>query len=184
MPTSLGGGGGQVRWSVSSDFADGHANAEEHAKNPARIGTMRREVMRVLEWRLSVGVLTGDDFGALFVSNYLRQMQPLKLRSLKGKPKIDSRQGARSTRSSPSMIEIQTSYTATGPQAGLHALTAPSAYGRGTTAMDRAAGNTSLRFHGSRQGEDHLFLRRAQPFPTYAGGRERSSLPAPPIRRR
>lgn len=44
-----GGRGGQVMWNVSSDFADGNAKADEDAKNPAKIGIVRREVMRVLE---------------------------------------------------------------------------------------------------------------------------------------
>lgn len=69
----------------------------------------------------------------------------------------------------PPTIEIQTSYAATGPQAGLDPVTAPSAYGRGTTATDRAAGNTSLRFHESRHGEDYLSFLKARPFPTFTG---------------
>jgi hypothetical protein len=66
-------------------------------------------------------------------------------------------------------IEVFTSYAGAGPQAGLDPLTAPSGYGRGTTAADVAAGNTSLHFHESRHGADFLDFIAAHPFPTYAG---------------
>ncbi|MDQ6775608.1 MAG: hypothetical protein M3071_05160 [Actinomycetota bacterium] len=50
---------------------------------------MRSEVMRVLDWRLSQGILTANDIAAPFVSAYLRAMAPLALRALRAKPTVD-----------------------------------------------------------------------------------------------
>jgi Domain of unknown function (DUF4157) len=69
----------------------------------------------------------------------------------------------------PPVVEIFTSYAAQGPQAALDPLTAPSGYGRGTTAADVAAGTTSLRFHESRHGEDFLRFIAGRPYPRYTG---------------
>lgn len=45
----------------------------------------------------------------------------------------------------------------------------PSGYGRGTTAEDRAAGQTTLGFHEGRHGVDFLRYMAANPFPVFAG---------------
>jgi uncharacterized protein DUF4157 len=62
-------------------------------------------------------------------------------------------------------ITLQTTYaTATGnPE------TTTSAYGRGSTAADQAAGNTSLRFHESQHGADYLEFLRNNPRPQFTG---------------
>lgn len=44
-----------------------------------------------------------------------------------------------------------------------------SAYGRGTTAEDKKAGNTTLRFHESQHGKDFLDYLGANPPPVFAG---------------
>ena len=67
------------------------------------------------------------------------------------------------------MVEIFTNYASQGSGAAGDPLTATSAYGRGTTAGDSAAGTTSLRFHESRHGEDFLQFIASHPFPTYGG---------------
>jgi hypothetical protein len=46
---------------------------------------------------------------------------------------------------------------------------APSAYGRGTTAADIAAGTTSLQFHEGQHGLDYVQYLRDHPFPTFRG---------------
>lgn len=45
----------------------------------------------------------------------------------------------------------------------------PSAYGRGTTAADIAAGNTTLGFHEGSHGRDYLNFLVNNPFPTFTG---------------
>jgi hypothetical protein len=67
------------------------------------------------------------------------------------------------------VVEIFTSYASQGSHSAGDPLTATSAYGRGATASDRAAGTTSLRFHESRHGEDYLQYIAGHPFPSYAG---------------
>ena len=67
------------------------------------------------------------------------------------------------------VIEIFTRYAAQGPQSARDPITATSAYGRGTTTADVAAGTTTLRFHESRHGEDFLDFIATNPFPTYTG---------------
>lgn len=47
--------------------------------------------------------------------------------------------------------------------------TSLSDYGRGTTAADRAEGNTSLGFHEGRHGVDYLRYMAANPYPRFAG---------------
>ena len=47
--------------------------------------------------------------------------------------------------------------------------TGPAGYGRGTTREDVRAGQTSLRFHESRHGQDFLDFLRTNPPPTFAG---------------
>jgi hypothetical protein len=47
--------------------------------------------------------------------------------------------------------------------------TSLSGYGRGTTAADRAEGNTSLGFHEGRHGVDYLRYMAANPYPRFAG---------------
>jgi hypothetical protein len=47
--------------------------------------------------------------------------------------------------------------------------TLTSAYGRGTTTADQAAGNTSLRFHESRHGVDFLSYLQSNPRPEFTG---------------
>ncbi len=65
----------------------------------------------------------------------------------------------------PPVIEIVTNYAQTTGDP----LTATSAYGRGTTAADTAAGSTSLRFHESRHSDEYLRYIASHPFPTYTG---------------
>lgn len=60
-------------------------------------------------------------------------------------------------------VTIQTTY---GP--GVTAAS-PSGYGRGTTAADVAAGDTSLGFHESRHGDDFLQAMHRTPPPAFAG---------------
>ena len=67
------------------------------------------------------------------------------------------------------VVEIFTSYAATGPDAGRDPLTNTSAYGRGSTAADKAAGTTSLRFHESQHGQDFLDFLASHPFPVFTG---------------
>jgi len=47
--------------------------------------------------------------------------------------------------------------------------TSTSGYGRGTTAADVAAGNTSLGFHEGRHGVDFLRYMQANPYPAFTG---------------
>ena len=67
------------------------------------------------------------------------------------------------------VVEIFTNYAAEGRGAASDPLTATSGYGRGTTAPDRVSGDTSLRFHESRHGEDFLSYLANHPFPTFTG---------------
>jgi hypothetical protein len=67
------------------------------------------------------------------------------------------------------VVEFFTNYATEGPSAAGDPLTATSGYGRGTTAADRAAGNTSLRFHESRHGQDILDFIASHPFPVFTG---------------
>ena len=60
-------------------------------------------------------------------------------------------------------MTIQTTY---GP--GVSA-SSPSAYGRGTTAEDVSASDTSLGFHEGRHGLDYLAFLAANPFPVFTG---------------
>src|SRR6266851_7727725 len=69
----------------------------------------------------------------------------------------------------PPVIEIFTHYAAQGARSAADPTTAPSAYGRGKTAADQAAGTTTLRFHESRHGEDFLNFIARTPYPTYTG---------------
>jgi hypothetical protein len=69
----------------------------------------------------------------------------------------------------PPTIEILTNYAAQGARSAADPTTAPSAYGRGKTAADQAAGTTTLRFHESRHGEDFLNFIARTPYPTYTG---------------
>jgi len=67
------------------------------------------------------------------------------------------------------VVEFFTNYAAEGPGAASDPMTATSGYGRGTTAADRAAGTTSLRFHESRHGQDILDFIASHPFPVFTG---------------
>ncbi|MGJ7506604.1 hypothetical protein [Variovorax sp. GT1P44] len=234
------GRGGRVQFALSPDFAPAGQSAADASIDPVRVAAVRTQVMRVFDWRIAQGILTGEDVAAPFVSARLRAMPPLSVRTLRAQPKVDpvaqaeldrilaittqlpataqfdaagaaslninginvrilpdTRQGTRnetSFRLVPSQlqtpgfthargrvtaingpipvapaVEIFTSYAAQGPQAGSDPLTATSAYGRGTTASDTAAGTTSLRFHESSHGADYLGYIAGHPFPTYTG---------------
>lgn len=67
------------------------------------------------------------------------------------------------------VVEIFTNYAAEGTGAASDPLTATSGYGRGATASDKASGDTSLRFHESRHGEDFLRYLASHPFPAFTG---------------
>ena len=230
---------GQVIFALSPDFGSAGQSADA-ASDPARIAAVRTEVIRVLDWRLSQGILTARDIAAPFVAERLRGMAPLALRALRAKSTVepgaqaeldrllaittqvppsatfgatgaaeltvngvrvrilpDTRGGATNetsyrfvpdhvttpgfshsrgtvtaiTGSVPTapVVEIFTNYAATGANAATDPLTATSGYGRGTTGGDRASGDTSLRFHESRHGEDLLRYLAGHPFPAFTG---------------
>ncbi|MGH3814798.1 MAG: hypothetical protein ACRDUV_20525 [Pseudonocardiaceae bacterium] len=64
---------------------------------------------------------------------------------------------------------IQTTYAAAGPQAAADPITATSGYGRGTTAADQAAGQTSLRFHEGSHGTVFLQYFRSHAYRPFRG---------------
>lgn len=58
------------------------------------------------------------------------------------------------------VLHIQTAYASTADPG------ADSAYGRGNTKKDKEAGNSSLRFHEGRHGQDYIDYVKTHPFPT------------------
>ena len=206
-----------------------------------RVADVRRELLRVLRWRIGLGIMTGADIQIPMVNAELRTMQPVSLRRLRASPRVesaardaidqilaistvvpvdaqfatdgsasvavggvtvrilpDTRAGTanetairfipnqvqvpgitfdahrRVTAINGAMpvtpgVEIQTSYAASGSQAGADPLTATSAYGRGTTTADVAAGNTSLRFHEGSHGADYLSYLASHPYRPFRG---------------
>jgi hypothetical protein len=79
-------------------------------------------------------------------------------------PRIDRGTGLVTSFTLPSVkVTIQTVYRIRVNQAGT------SAYGRGTTAVDQAAGNTTLRFHEGSHGTSALNYFRNHPLPTFTG---------------
>jgi hypothetical protein len=206
-----------------------------------RVADVQRELLRVLRWRIGLGILTAADIQIPMVNAELRTMQPVSLRRLRAMPRVesaardaidqilaistvvpvdaqfaadgsasltvggvtvrilpDTRGGTTNetairfvpntisvpgisfnaqrrvtaingTLPVPPGVEIQTSYAASGSQAGADPLTATSAYGRGTTTADVAAGNTSLRFHEGSHGADYLAYLASHPYRPFRG---------------
>jgi hypothetical protein len=85
---------GKVMFALSPDFAPAGQHAAGVAADPAHIEAVRREVIRVLDWRLAQGILTAADITAPFVKGRLRSMAPLELRALRARPKVDPAAGA------------------------------------------------------------------------------------------
>jgi hypothetical protein len=207
----------------------------------ARVPDVRRELARVLAWRLGLGILTAADLGIPLVNETLRAMRPADLRALRTRDRVeqpardeidrilgittvipaaaqiggdgsasvtvggisvrllpDRRAGTQNDTSfrlvpdavqTPAVsldrrgrvssingpmptipsVEIQTTYAQSGRAASADPITAVSGYGRGKTPEDRAAGNTSLRFHESRHGADFLAFIAANPYRPFAG---------------
>jgi hypothetical protein len=207
------------------------------------VDDVRRELLRVLRWRIGLGLLTAADVRIAMVKQELQAMKPLALRQLRGGQRVDpaaqgeidrilaistqiplgaqfdaggaaslevggvnvrilpdksageenrtelrpvadtvqvgrtpgyEQRGGRITRMIGAMpqipsLEIQTTYAVGGPKAVSDPVTATSAYGRGATRADEAAGDTSLRFHESRHGADFLDYLRAHPYRPFQG---------------
>jgi hypothetical protein len=83
---------------------------------------------------------------------------PMPIRARTGRGRVTSFTGP-----GRAHVTIRTTY---GPGARR---TTPSAYGRGTTAADIAAGDTSLGFHEGRHGVDYVNFLENNAFPTFTG---------------